>query len=386
MNQFQFTTRVVAVESDATGVWHELETTSFYAEGGGQPADRGTIAAQAVRDVQVRENRVWHLLDEAIPLQTEVAAIIDHETRQDHSIQHTAQHVVTALLEDRYGIRTLSFGIGERDAAIELETATLEWSMIETIEQEMQQLIFENRLVKTYECDDTAVDHDRLRKATERKGSIRIVEIEGLDYNACGGTHVERTGQLGLFYVTAMKKVRGNVRLSFAAGTRALHFIQRSRHALRTIHQAFSTTDETVADRVMEERALRLAKEKEVNELEFSVAQARAEAALDQEGYVVTHFGHTESEALTTRILEHIAAAGRIAIGANHVVNKVILVHDGTQNVAVGALVKQVLAELGFGRGGGSHKQAQARFETTVELERATSELIRRLQEGAIQS
>ncbi|TCI76570.1 alanyl-tRNA editing protein [Exiguobacterium sp. SH0S1] len=384
MNSWQFETTVTAQREDERGTWIALAATHFYAEGGGQPADTGTIGGQAVLDVQRDDSTVWHLVNEPIDEATVVIGQIDAATRHDHSIQHTAQHVLTALLEDRYGIETLSFGISADDSSIEIAAESFDWELIETLERDVQQIIFDNRPIHIFELQDGEVEHDRLRKATDRTGTIRIVEIDGLDYNACGGTHVSTTGQLGIIKVTSMKKVRGNVRLTYIAGMRALTVIQSSRTALRAIHQTLSTTNETVAARVAEERTARLEREKEVKVLEARVAKAKVAAFLQEDNYVITHIGKTEAETLTTMIVERIAATGRIAVGANHTGQKLLLMHDGTHDIAIGKFLKRTLDDLGIGRGGGSHKQAQARFESIVDLERATAEVVKRLQEGVV--
>ncbi|WP_070328827.1 alanyl-tRNA editing protein [Exiguobacterium aurantiacum] len=384
MNSWQFETTVTAQREDERGTWIALAETHFYAEGGGQPADTGTIGGQAVLDVQRDDSTVWHLVNEPIDEATVVIGQIDAATRHDHSIQHTAQHVLTALLEDRYGIETLSFGISADDSSIEIAAESFDWELIETLERDVQQIIFDNRPIHIFELQDGEVEHDRLRKATDRTGTIRIVEIDGLDYNACGGTHVSTTGQLGIIKVTSMKKVRGNVRLTYVAGMRALTVIQSSRTALRAIHQTLSTTNETVAARVAEERTARLEREKEVKVLEARVAKAKVAAFLQEDNYVITHIGKTEAETLTTMIVERIAATGRIAVGANHTGQKLLLMHDGTHDIAIGKFLKRTLDDLGIGRGGGSHKQAQARFESIVDLERATAEVVKRLQEGVV--
>ncbi|MCT4785297.1 alanyl-tRNA editing protein [Exiguobacterium aestuarii] len=384
MDQHTVNTIVTSVKQDNKGHWHTLENSPFYAEGGGQPADRGSIGSHDVLDVQIENGEVWHLLSEGLSTGTPVAVRIDEDVRRDHSIQHTAQHLLTAILEDRHGIRTLSFGIGEEDSSIEIETAAMDWTQIEALEQEIQQLIFDNHPVHVYEIPDEKVDRPRLRKATNRTGMIRIVEIEGIDYNACGGTHVEMTGQLGMIQVTSLKKVRGNIRLTYVAGNRALKATQRAREALRTIHHTFSTTNETVAARVIEEHTIRLEREKEIKTLEERIAKAKVKAVLQEDNYVALHVGRTEAETLTTAIIERIAATGRIAVGANYSAQKLFVMHDGTHDIAVGTFLRAALQEMQIGRGGGNHKQAQARFTSVSELERGMEEIVRRLQEGGL--
>lgn len=384
MGEWQFETTVTAQRKDERGHWIALQETHFYAEGGGQPADAGTIADETVQDVQQVDDVVWHLLERPLEVGTAVTAQVDEASRHDHSIQHTAQHVLTAVLEDRYGIETLSFGIGPEESSLEIGTNAFDWSSVESLERDVQHLIFENRPITVHTLLDGEIDRARLRKPTDRTGMIRIVEIEGLDYNACGGTHVVSTGQLGTVHVTSVKKVRGNVRLTYVAGARALRAVQSSRDALRQVHQTLSTTNETVAARVVEERNARIEREKEVKALEARVAKAKVAAFLQEDNYVITHIGKTEGETLTTMIIERIAATGRIAVGANHTAQKLILMHDGTHDIAIGKFLKRTLDDLGIGRGGGSHKQAQARFESVLDLEKATAEVVKRLQEGVV--
>ncbi|WP_215143599.1 alanyl-tRNA editing protein [Exiguobacterium qingdaonense] len=384
MSQHTLETIVTATKTDQSGYWHTLKNSPFYAEGGGQPADRGWIGTHHVLDVQIKDGEVWHLLSEAFPAGTSVEARIDEGVRRDHSIQHTAQHLLTAILEDRHGIRTLSFGIGEEDSSIEIDTAEMDWAQVEALEEEVQQLIFENHPIHVYEIPETEVDRTRLRKETDRTGMIRIVEIEGLDYNACGGTHVKTTGQLGMIQVTTLKKVRGNIRLTYVAGNRALKATQRAREALRSIHHTLSTTNESVAARVIEEHTIRLEREREIKALEGRIAKAKVEAVIKEDNYVALHVGRTEAETLTTAIVEQIAATGRIAVGANYGTNKLFVMHDGTHDLPVGTFLRAALQQMQIGRGGGNHKQAQARFTSVVELERAMKEIVERLQEGVL--
>jgi alanyl-tRNA synthetase len=130
MEPYTANTVVTSIKEDGNGHWHTLENSPFYAEGGGQPADRGWIGTLPVLDVQIKDGEVWYLLSESLPTGKAVEVRIDENVRRDHSIQHTAQHVLTAILEDRHGIRTLSFGIGETDSSIEIETATMDWNVI----------------------------------------------------------------------------------------------------------------------------------------------------------------------------------------------------------------------------------------------------------------
>lgn len=377
-------TEVTGNRKDEQGTWVTLRDTYFYAEAGGQPADVGTVAGIPVAQVLEVDGETWHLLEQDVPLAGTVDVWIDLEKRDEHSVQHTAQHVLSALLEDRYGIKTLSFRIGATHSEIELDVAELDWEVVKRIEYDVQRLIFENRPVRTHVIPFEELDQSRLRKPTVRDGLIRVVEIEGLDYNACGGTHVTYTGQIGQLVVQQLSKVRGNVRLEYVAGIRALQAVQQARTVLREINQTLSTTTEQAARRVVEERSLRLEREKELKYAETRLAQAKVAMFLQEDHYVVYHHGKSETESLTTMIVERIAASGRIAVGVNRASKKLWIMHDGTHDVSAGKFLKHVLATFEDGRGGGSHKQAQARFEDELILETVAHDVVRRLQEGQV--
>jgi Ser-tRNA(Ala) deacylase AlaX len=210
----------------ALGGTYAVHTTPtlLYPEGGGQPADRGTIAGVQVLDVQKHEGRVVHTL--AGPVATGTAeVVVDWRRRFDLMQQHTGQHLLTAVLQDRFGAATTSFHLSERAAAIELDVPPLSPSRIAEVVEAVNAEIRAARPIRQREVTPDALADlgVRSRGLPEGfEGLVRLVEIDELDLNTCGGTHVRHTAELQVLAVTGIAPCRGGSRLSFAVGGRVL--------------------------------------------------------------------------------------------------------------------------------------------------------------------
>src|SRR5579883_3287374 len=223
----EFRARVIETAEDGRRVY--LDRTAFYPTSGGQPFDLGTLGGIAVREVVDEEDRIAHLLD--APLAAgEAEARIDWPRRFDHMQQHTGQHLLSAVLIDLFNIPTLSFHLGAITSSIELGTPSLDNRKMEQAEERCAEIVGEARpVVITYE--DSSADLG-LRKESKRTGTLRIVSIRDLDRSACGGTHVRNTAEIGPLFIRKTEKIRGNARLEFVCGLRAL---RRAREDFKTL-------------------------------------------------------------------------------------------------------------------------------------------------------
>ncbi len=217
-----FTGRVAALGEHGGRAAVELEETWFYPESGGQLADRGRIGGSQVLDVQVEDSgRIWHVVD-TLPQGAEVACEIDWARRFDHMQQHTGQHILSAALEHVLQAPTLSSSLGEERCVIEVGLDTMDWRLIERVEQALHRVLWENRELRLHWTDAQGIGRFPLRRAPKVSGRIRVVEVPDWDFSACGGTHAHRTGEVGVVKVIGWEKVRGNVRLAFLCGARAV--------------------------------------------------------------------------------------------------------------------------------------------------------------------
>ena len=203
--------------------WVRLEATLFYPEGGGQPADRGRLGAARVVDVQSRGSHILHFLDRPVA-PGPVAIEIDWPRRFDHMQQHTGQHMLTATCRGMYGLATRAFHLGESYSAIDLDPPALDAARMTAVEDRVNAIIREARPVRTRTVtpEEMATLAVRTRGFPDAVGDrIRLVEIEGIDLNTCGGTHVRSTAELQVCRLVGTEKMRGMLRLKFLFGALA---------------------------------------------------------------------------------------------------------------------------------------------------------------------
>ena len=222
-----FDAEVVRTEKDGAVVY--LDRTAFYPASGGQPHDLGLCGGMPVTGVIDQDEEIAHVLGAPISA-GRVECSIDWPRRYDHMQQHTGQHLLSAAFVAQCGFRTVSFHLGPDLSTIDLETAELSDSQVEQVENRAAQLVRDARPVRVGFEEATLAN--ALRKPSSRTGVLRIIEIEGLDRSACGGTHVRSTAELGPILIRRREKLRGNVRVEFVCGDRALARARKDFHLL----------------------------------------------------------------------------------------------------------------------------------------------------------
>jgi len=198
-----------------------LDRTAFYPTSGGQPFDTGSL--NGVRVLQVEEDEagdVLHVLERALepgPAHGE----IEWDRRFDHMQQHTGQHVLSAAFDRGCRAPTVSFHLGAERSTIDLsrEPSAAE---IAAAEETANRVVWENRPVSIRFASAEEATRIALRKESRRGGELRLIEVEGFDRSACGGTHVARTGEIGIIAVAGWERFKGGLRVEFVCGRRAL--------------------------------------------------------------------------------------------------------------------------------------------------------------------
>lgn len=199
-----------------------LTDTILYPEGGGQPADHGTLNGTPVVDVQRIDGTVRHFLSDPID-DADVLIELDWERRLDHMQQHTAQHLLTAVAHDRFGWATTAFHLGDTYSDIEVDTASLGAEDLRALEDAVAEEIRSARPITTRRVSRTEYDTMEVRSRglpAGHTGSVRLVEIEGIDLNTCGGTHCSSTSELEALKLLGTESLRGGTRIYFVAGAR----------------------------------------------------------------------------------------------------------------------------------------------------------------------
>jgi len=202
-----------------------LDRTAFYPTSGGQPFDTGVLGGLRVLDViDETDGNIAHVVERAEPLapgQT-VHGTIDWPRRFEHMQQHTGQHVLSAAVDRLYGVRTVSFHLGTAVSTIDL-ARQLAPHEIAAAENESNRVVWEDRPVSVRFVESDEAAQLPLRKRVQReRGVLRLIDIEGFDLSACGGTHVSRTGAIGIVAVGAWERSKGGQRVEFLCGGRAL--------------------------------------------------------------------------------------------------------------------------------------------------------------------
>ncbi len=227
----EFTSRITDVVSSGDR-WHVvLDDTAFYPTTGGQPNDTGKLSFANVVDVfEDDDGRVVHVVDRELEAGQIVQGIIDGPRRTDHRQQHSGQHLLSAAFLRLHGVRTLSFHLGAVVSTIDLAREVTP-AEIEAAENESNRVVWEDRPVTIRFVSSENAAALPLRKEPVRSGELRLIDITDFDLSACGGTHVNRTGEIGLIAAKGWERFKGGSRLEFVCGARALKALRDFRDA-----------------------------------------------------------------------------------------------------------------------------------------------------------
>jgi alanyl-tRNA synthetase len=341
-----------------------LDRTAFYPTSGGQPHDTGTLdAARVVEVLDLADGTVGHVIDGELAAGP-VRGTVDWARRFEHMQQHTGQHVLSAAFEHLGRVRTESFHLGAEGSTIDLarEVSPAE---ISAAELEANRIVWEDRPVsiRFVSAEDAAALP--LRKEPVRGGTLRLIDVEGFDLSACGGTHVARTGAIGIIAISGWERFRGGTRVDFRCGVRALRGYRALRDAvsasvrLLTVHPSeLPAAIERLVDDTKDAR-------RRVKDLQSKTAVHEAAALAERaeergaSRVVVELIEDADAGVLKTIAGAIASRPGHVAIlfsappGANLVVARAA---DVTLNA--GEVLKAMTSKFG-GKGGGRPEMAQ---------------------------
>ncbi|MEP7364350.1 MAG: alanyl-tRNA editing protein [Acidobacteriota bacterium] len=358
-----------------------LDSTAFYPTSGGQPFDTGSINGIPVVEVAgLEDGRIAHTL-EADLAPGPADCTLNWPRRFDHMQQHTGQHILSAVFVERLGINTVSFHMSSDVSTIDLATPTLSLEQIVTIERAANEVIFEARPIAV-SYHDSGEDLG-LRKASERTGSLRIVTIADLDRSACGGTHVRNTAEVGAILLRKLDKVRGNVRLEFVCGARAVTHARQDFDTLSRAARIFSAPLDEVDSLVAAQSQRLSTAEKQLRRLAAEAAQREgrerfAQASPNTSGLTVefrrTPTAMTDESRLRATAFAESGPAVWIELFSSP--PSVLVAVSPATGLHAGNLLKPLLTAAG-GRGGGSATVAQGSLPAPEGLDAIEAELRR---------
>ena len=234
-----FTATVLDCQPGKNGFVVTLDRTAFYPEGGGQPADQGTLDGAAVTDVHEKNGVVLHNVDSAVEIGKTVTGVIDWARRFDHMQQHSGEHICSGLICGRYHCDNVGFHMGTDMVTIDFN-ADIPWEELLEIEAQANQYIYEDHPIDIQFHRGAELDAIDYRSKKPLEGDVRIVAFPGADCCACCGTHVLRSGQVGLVKFLSVQKFREGVRIELLCGKRALNYLARTWEQAKTIGQRLS--------------------------------------------------------------------------------------------------------------------------------------------------
>lgn len=222
-----------------------LNKTAFYPEGGGQPADKGMIGEQKVQDVYQKDDKIYHIVEQLPKNRDNLNCKINWDRRFDHMQQHTAQHLLSAIFQTEVEAKTISFHLGRKEVTIDLDKE-LSRNSIQKIEDQANQIIYNNKDIRAEFPGDENLKNIKLRKEPKVEENIRIVRIDQVDICACGGTHLKKSGDIGIIKIIDYKNYKGGMRIYFMAGKRALKDYQFKNKIVIKARQQFGVKDKEI--------------------------------------------------------------------------------------------------------------------------------------------
>lgn len=224
-----------------------LDRTCFYPESGGQPSDRGTLGGADVLQVVEDGEKIIHLLDLELSGAEAVRGEIDWARRFDHMQQHSGQHILSQCFVEILEGETRSFHMGDQVSTLEIGIRAVSDTELEKVESRANQVVFENREIRTFFVEAVEAEAVPLRRPPKKQGRIRVVEVSGFDFSACGGTHCCRTGEIGLIKIIRWDRIRNNLRFEFLCGQRAWRDYTEKNRTILEIGQKFSVHERDAA-------------------------------------------------------------------------------------------------------------------------------------------
>jgi len=353
-----FDARVLDVRPHDRGHAVVLDRTAFFPTSGGQPHDLGTLGDARVIDVVDNEDTVVHVV--ARPIEGDVRGEIDWPRRFDHMQQHTGQHILSQAALRSLDAQTISVHFGAEVCTLDLDLSDLTPEMAARTEDLANAVIFEDRPVPVHMVDESELPTLGLRRPAKKRGQIRVVEVEEFDRSACGGTHVRRTGEIGLIKLRRWERYKGGVRVEFLCGWGALRDYRWKSTLVSDLAGSFTVKDREVAEAVGRLSGQLKERERVIADLRDRLFSSEARGYLD---------GARGSPKIIADVLDRSpdeagTLAGKIVSAESSVVvfgaarGRIIIARSPSLDLDAAALLRRILEPRG-GRGGGRPEFAQ---------------------------
>lgn len=359
-----FTAKVLSCEAGKGGYLVTLDRTAFYPEGGGQPADHGTLGGIAVTDVHEKDGVVIHTVEKAVEIGENVTGSIDWARRFDHMQQHSGEHILSGILCRDYHCDNVGFHLGADTVTIDYNT-DISWEEALAAEYQANQVIWADAPVEITYPSPAELEQLDYRSKKALTGKVRIVTFPEADCCACCGTHVLRAGQVGIIKVLACQKFRSGVRMEILCGERAWRYLSGTYDQAHAVGQHLSVKPLEAAaavERLTEELTAAKAR---MAELEGEVFSHKAHEYCGKGDVVLVEppLRPDGVRRLADAVARECGGLAAVFAGEDGRYNYALVRADGAD---IAPLVKSMNAAL-TGRGGGRSGFAQGSVQTDAD-------------------
>jgi alanyl-tRNA synthetase len=372
----EFTAQVLSCEpggaaaskTAAGALWRvKLDRTALYPTSGGQPHDIGWLGDARVVDVLDEEEEVIHVVDKPIGIGA-VKGTVDWDRRFDHMQQHSGQHVLSAVFHSKFALPTVSFHLGLDICTIDVRGREPTQELLDGAAAAANDVVYADREVNVRYGTAEELAAVGVRKTVERSGTLRAIEIESLELQPCGGTHVQRTGQIGMILLRGVSRIRQDWRVEFACGRRAERLAREDFATLRAVVQrlncspqeAVSAAERVVAERDANFKSARNSLQK-LAEIDARAYLQEVQVGADGLRVVSRLFEGEPQEYVQSFAREVVQAENTVALLVRSECGQIGFSQHPTAKKDMNALLTEALKHVA-GKGGGSRDSARGRL------------------------
>ena len=366
----EFEAEIVAEGTRDNNYYTVLDRSAFYPTSGGQLFDTGHINNVEIIDVIEDENHeVRHISRVPVgKVGEKVKGLVDRSRRFKNRQVHTAQHIISQAFVKLFGCDTVSVHLGEEYANIEINTLSLTKDQTDEAEKLANEIVRDNLPVDVIFADDELLKYLPLRKIPEREGALRVIKIGDFECSACGGTHCNRTSEVGLIKITGFEKVRGRYSVTFLSGVLALKDYMVRFEVTDRLSKEFTCHVTDLPEKVTRLASENKEQQREISRLQKELLPVRVEeiaADMKSEGKIavcariISDLDNNTAGQLASMVADRINGLAVIMTA-----DRLLLAVAEKTGLHAGELVKKFALQANL-RGGGSPRAAQVGGITT---------------------
>lgn len=360
---------IVKVTKKEGKIFVVLDKTPFYPEGGGQPSDTGNINGVKVIYVYEKDDIIYHQVEKELQCGKAICSV-DFERRFDFMQQHSGEHLLSGAIYKLYKGNNKGFHLGEDYVTIDIDIYPFTDTMVEEIEREVNRYIYMNESFTTYVVDKENLNKTPSRKKIEVEGDIRIVEAKDMDCCPCCGTHVLRTGEIGLIKILKVEKYKGMSRIYIKCGKRAYEDLAVKYYIINALNRKFSTDEKNLLKNINKQSQEIFDLKTQLNELKAKLAEEEASNLIkdSNENFIFKSYENKSFEEVI-HIGEALSKNPYVFILTSLKDKKILFANNTDVELSCGKIFKEYIKEFS-GKGGGSDIKAQGFFNSVEELDK----------------